>query len=176
MALKAVSVAQIMADLRQMLDHFLPQSIEIVSEYGGDTDVILADAGQIHQALLNLVMNARDAMEKKGVLIIRQMTLQGNVMEVKFPSAENKPYVAVCVSDTGTGMDESVLARIFDPFFSTKERDKGTGLGLAMVQGIVNNHHGFIDVVSTPGIGTTFTMYFPALMNRGVEQSVVGGH
>jgi CheY-like chemotaxis protein len=121
----------------------------------------MGDAGQIQQALMNLALNAGDAMGETGTLTIRAATIAPEYFKKRFMFESPVPFVAVSVSDTGTGMEESMIAQIFDPYFTTK--DKGTGLGLAIVHGIVKNHNGFIDVESTPGIGSTFTLYFPTV-------------
>jgi two-component system, cell cycle sensor histidine kinase and response regulator CckA len=159
--LKPISLSRTISDLREMLKHFLPKSISIHTSIKVDKGIILGDAGQIHQALLNLALNASDAMNGGGSLTIREFAPLPGLVVTRFPSAEASGYIAVSVSDTGTGMDEATIAKIYDPFFSTKGRGKGTGLGLTIVHGIVNNHHGFIDLESVPEEGTTFTLYFP---------------
>jgi len=164
--LKQVSLSQSIAELQEMLKHFLPKSITIETSMEGEDGVILGDAGQIHQALLNLSLNAGDAMTNNGTLRIRQFPAPSDIVRRKFPFAQAVPYCGISVSDTGMGMGEAILAKIFDPFFSTKERGKGTGLGLAIVHGIVKNHNGFIDVQSAPGEGTTFTLYFPCIQRQ----------
>jgi signal transduction histidine kinase len=120
----------------------------------------MASPGQINQALLNLCINARDAMPDGGRLTLRTEAVDGTSLQ---DSAEAKAerYVRIEVSDTGTGMDENVQSRIFDPFFTTKETGRGTGLGLAMVYGIVKSHNGLIQVKSNPMDGTAFRLYFP---------------
>jgi two-component system, cell cycle sensor histidine kinase and response regulator CckA len=162
--LKPISLSHIIGELRELLKHFLSKTIAITTEIDAGTGIVLGDGGQIHQALLNLALNAGDAMVNSGRLTIRERYVSSDVVTTRFPGADaSGRYIAVSVSDTGAGMDEAVIAKIFDPFFSTKERGKGTGLGLAMVHGIVKNHKGFIDVESTLGQGTTFTLYFPEL-------------
>ena len=115
---------------------------------------------QIHQVLLNLCVNARDAMPEGGKLAISTRTVEGKNIQSKFPKAKHSNYVLVEVSDTGSGMDEETRLRIFEPFFTTKEPGKGTGLGLAVAFGIISLHYGFIDV-SAHRCGTTFSLYFP---------------
>ncbi|MGE5315863.1 MAG: two-component system sensor histidine kinase NtrB [Acidobacteriota bacterium] len=158
---KEVSLPQIISELRDMLTHFLSKSITIRTDIQSDGGSIRGDAGQIHQAVLNLAINAGDAMKNNGTLTIRVWTVAKEAMRRHFGLSDDRCYAAVSVADTGTGIDTEKLEKIFDPFFTTKEKGKGTGLGLSIVHGIVKSHHGFIDVDSVPGKGTTFTMYFP---------------
>jgi two-component system cell cycle sensor histidine kinase/response regulator CckA len=123
--------------------------------------MIRADATQIHQVLLNLCLNARDAMPAGGNLSIRTTTVGHEMVVSQFPRAIAREYVLVSVADTGTGMDEETKQKIFDPFFTTKGPGKGTGLGLALARSIVEVHQGIIDVKSAPNKGTTFTIYLP---------------
>jgi signal transduction histidine kinase len=123
---------------------------------------IKADAGQVSQVLMNLVVNARDAMSEGGKLIIS--TGNEEITERQPPMCllpSPGKYVTVSVSDTGTGMDPDTVCHIFDPFFTTKAEGKGTGLGLSTVYGIVHQSGGGIDVKTAPGQGTTFKIYFP---------------
>jgi CheY-like chemotaxis protein len=133
----------------------------------------LGDAGQIHQALLNLALNAGDAMTNSGTLTISEFSVSPEFMKKRFVEARELTYIGICIADTGTGMDEALIAKIFDPFFSTKERGKGTGLGLAIVHGIVKNHNGFIDVDSTQGMGTSISLFFPAVAHQPIAQHQV---
>ncbi|HLP16411.1 MAG TPA: ATP-binding protein [Bacteroidota bacterium] len=159
--LKPVSVNNIIVELQQMLSHFLPKSISIEVKTETNEAMVMGDAGQIHQALLNLVLNAGDAMSNNGKLTIGLQMIEASALPRKFSPPDAAVYAVVTVADTGEGMSESMLKKIFDPFFTTKAQGKGTGLGLAMVHGIVKHHKGLIDVQSTPGKGTTFTLYFP---------------
>jgi signal transduction histidine kinase len=117
----------------------------------------------LRQVLLNLCVNARDAMPAGGSL---KLTADNAALENKVTPLQTEPvsgpYVAIAVSDTGHGIEPHVLKKIFEPFFTTKEPGKGTGLGLSTVQGIVKSHGGFLDIVSEPGKGTTFTVFLPA--------------
>jgi len=123
---------------------------------------VVADSGQIEQVLINLATNARDAMAKGGTLSLKtEMVEFGFPVENPFGHAEPGRYACVTMSDTGCGMDEATCSRIFEPFFTTKEVGKGTGLGMAIVYGIVKQHSGFINVYSEPGIGTAFRIYLP---------------
>ncbi len=168
--LKPISMSQTIAELKEMLGHFLPKTITILTDSDSANTLILGDAGQIHQALLNLSLNAGDAMANSGPLSIDAYIVSQEFIRARYTPDASVPYVAVDVTDTGTGMDESIVKNIFDPFFTTKEYGKGTGLGLAIVHGIVKNHNGFIDVNSTPGKGSTFTLYFPSLQHKEEQE------
>jgi PAS domain S-box-containing protein len=161
--LQPIALSQIIEDLKSMLMHFIPKTIEIKTAVDGKNGYIKCDMGHIHQVILNLCINAKDAMGEHGTLTLAEQTVPGEFMRRRFPKATAERYVELSVSDTGSGIDELVLQKIFDPFFTTKEMGKGTGLGLSIVDGIVRSHGGFIDVHSTLGQGTTFSLYFPAV-------------
>ena len=114
-----------------------PKTITIALELAPELPRINADYGQMHQAVINLCVNARDAMPDGGNIIIRSLLVDDELVRERFPEAKEPCYLAVSVSDTGKGIDEETLARIYEPFFTTKEQGKGTGLGLAMVYGIM---------------------------------------
>jgi len=125
---------------------------------------VYVDAGQIEQLLINLANNARDAMPEGGELnVITGSMNMDDLFIAAHGFGSTGRYAVITVSDTGTGMDETTRKKIFEPFFTTKAVDKGTGLGLAMVYGIVKQHKGFIDVSSTPGHGTSFMIYLPLM-------------
>jgi CheY-like chemotaxis protein len=167
--LQPVSLSQIIEDLKSMLVHFIPKTTEIKTAVDGKNGYIKCDMGHIHQVILNLCINAKDAMGDHGILTLAEQSVPGDVVRRRFPKATAERYVALSVSDTGSGIDEIILQKIFDPFFTTKEMGKGTGLGLSIVDGIVRSHGGFIDVQSTLGQGTTFTLYFPAVTDFQTE-------
>lgn len=122
---------------------------------------IMADRTQIHQALLNLCVNARDAMPNGGTLTIKTEIVTREQIHELFPTADQNAYACISVIDTGEGMDEATRLRIFDPFFTTKEKGKGTGLGLSVTYGVMQTHNGFIHVESELGHGSTFRLCFP---------------
>ncbi|HLP15072.1 MAG TPA: response regulator [Bacteroidota bacterium] len=162
MDLKPVSLPKIVDEILELMEHTLPKTIRISKHFDLiDDGIILGDSGHLHQALLNLAINAKDAMPSGGELSVSIGTADTAAVHQKFPLANECCYLTLAVHDTGFGMDAGTQSRIFEPFFSTKERGKGTGLGLAIVHGIVKSHNGFIDVKSSRGHGTTFTMYFP---------------
>jgi CheY-like chemotaxis protein len=121
----------------------------------------LADPNQINQALLNLFVNARDAMPEGGNLHVTSTMVTGTDLRRVFQEAREEYYSCITVRDTGVGMDEATKGRIFEPFFTTKQQGEGTGLGLSVAYGIIRSHGGFIDVESVPGQGTSFRICLP---------------
>jgi CheY-like chemotaxis protein len=144
-----------------MLSQTFPKTIILRENIEKDIPYISADRTQIYQALLNLCVNARDAMPNGGCITLTIEKRTGEQIRKQFPTANQDSYLCTSVTDTGEGMDETTRSRIFDPFFTTKEKGKGTGLGLSVVFGVVQTHNGFIDVESEPGKGTTFRLYLP---------------
>jgi PAS domain S-box-containing protein len=138
------------------------KSITIHSDYEPELWTVMVDANQIEQVLVNLFLNAWQAMEKGGNLYLRSENVTLDKVFVHHYEVQPGRYVKISVTDTGTGMDESVKRRIFEPFFSTRELGRGTGLGLASAFGIIKNHHGIITVASELGKGSTFYIYLPA--------------
>ena len=148
-----------------------PKSIEVSSRYPEDLWSIKGDPTQLHQVLLNLSVNARDAMAKGGSIMIaaENFDVDGQYASMT-PNAKPGPHVMLRVSDTGSGMPRAAIDKIFDPFFTTKEVGKGTGLGLSTALGIVKSHGGFISVYSEMGKGTTFKVFLPAEVSEGVAR------
>jgi PAS domain S-box-containing protein len=161
---KPLEIAQIVTESLALLRAALPSTIEIQRSIQSKR-LVLADPTQIHQIMLNLCTNAAHAMREKGgrLSVSLDDACLDSEMVNQFPDLTPGVYLELTVSDTGHGMDESTLEHIFDPFFTTKEVDEGTGMGLAVVHGIVKSHKGAIDVRSVPGEGTTFRIYFPAM-------------
>jgi PAS domain S-box-containing protein len=148
-------------ELEKMLQATFPKMIDFDLRLQPDLPMITADRSQIHQVLLNLCVNARDAMQNGGTLTIETSLTPGAQLTEMFTGASAENYACVRVRDTGSGMTRQVKAHIFEPFFTTKERGKGTGLGLSVVYGVVNNHRGFVQAESEPDAGTTFIVYLP---------------
>jgi CheY-like chemotaxis protein len=159
-----LQLRHVVRDLEKMLRHTLPKSIEIRLSVPRDLWPVRGDATQLYQVLMNLCLNARDAMPAGGHLTVRA---QNDVLDEHYSrtniEAKPGPYVVLAVNDTGTGIPEAVLEKIFDPFFTTKPQGKGTGLGLCTALGIVKNHGGFITTASNVGQGTEFSVYLPAI-------------
>ena len=149
----------LLLELSKLLKQTFPKTIDIALELEANLPSLSVDPNQINQALLNLCVNARDAMPGGGKLTLKSLLVEGSKIQDLAATAE--PYVCIEVKDTGSGMDTAVRNRIFEPFFTTKSVGEGTGLGLAMAYGIVKSHNGFIDVESELGRGTTFRLYFP---------------
>jgi CheY-like chemotaxis protein len=153
----------VVSNVTKMLQRILGADISLRAETGPGLPLIHADPGMIEQALLNLAVNARDAMPGGGRLTIStDLRIVDGKDAVGNPEASAGTYVRLSVSDSGSGIPADILPRIFEPFFTTKEPGKGTGLGLASVYGIVKQHRGWVDVESEPDHGATFRIYFPA--------------
>jgi PAS domain S-box-containing protein len=161
--IETVLLNDMVNEVSELLAETFPKTITISLHIDKDLPPIVADATQLHQVLLNLCVNARDAMPNGGTLTITTQRQPGEMIRARFPKATEREYIKLSVADTGVGMDEATRTRIFEPFFTTKERGKGTGLGLSLVFGIVESHNGFIAVDSAPGKGTMFELFFPVL-------------
>ncbi|MBM9577604.1 PAS domain S-box protein [Leptospira sp. 201903070] len=161
--LKPISISHIIREITDILSFSLPKNISIETKIELTNGIILGDSSHLHQVILNLALNARDAMPDGGKITILETTVKGTEIRKKFLSGKAEEYVCIHVSDTGKGMSPETKQRIFEPFFTTKERGKGTGLGLSIVDTITKNHFGFIDVESAADQGTTFKLYFPAI-------------
>ena len=156
-----LDVSVMIKEFSRMIAETFPKNIRIELDLRKSIPLILADATQFHQILLNIFVNARDAMPRGGVLTISTSIVSGSAVRGMFLDASNDKYLHLSISDTGQGMAIEVKNRIFEPFFTTKEKEKGTGLGLSTVYGIVKDHSGYIYVESEPGMGTRFHIYFP---------------
>jgi len=157
-----VNLNDLVANLAKMLQRLLGETIELDLRPAPDQSPVRADPGQIEQVLMNLAINARDAMPGGGRLTIETRNVEVDEQAARRQvDAEPGPYVLIRVSDTGAGMDAETLSHAFEPFFTTKEVGRGTGLGLSMAYGIVREHGGWIRLESHPGEGTTFRIYLP---------------
>jgi PAS domain S-box-containing protein len=157
----ALDLNGLVTELEKMLQATFPKMINFELRLEPDLPLITADRSQIHQVLLNLCVNARDAMKDGGTLMLETSMTPGTELMESFTGAGTQDYACIRVRDTGIGMTKQVKSHIFEPFFTTKERSKGTGLGLSVVYGVVNNHRGFVQVETEPNAGTTFTVYLP---------------
>ena len=159
--LEKVNVNSIIGELAKMLGETFPKTITLSLQLERALPLLAVDRTQLHQALLNLCVNARDAMGDKGSLTLSTRLVDGSTIARRFATAAGKTYVEIAVSDSGMGMNEGTKGRIFEPFFTTKEVGKGTGLGLSVVFGVVQEHQGFVDVESEIGMGSTFKIWLP---------------
>lgn len=156
-----LNIPDLLGELIGMLKETFPRTITFREQYATDLPRIVGDRTQLHQALLNLCVNARDAMPEGGSIGIEARLLSHEEVHRRFSAASDKAYLCIKVSDTGVGMDEATRLRVFDPFFTTKEKGKGTGLGLSVVYGVMQSHDGFVDVESRQGEWTVFSLYLP---------------
>jgi len=168
--LTLVKLNDIVNEISQLLGETIAKTIVINLELEQALPAISADATQMHQVLLNLCVNARDAMPNEGTLTISTHLLQSAAIRNSFPNASAEHYVELSVRDTGVGMDEKTRSRIFEPFFTTKEIGKGTGLGLSVVFGIMESHKGYVAVDSKPAGGSAFNLYFPVPESLEIER------
>jgi PAS domain S-box-containing protein len=159
---RAIDLNATMSELLNMLRRIIGEDVEVQLDLAPESPAIFADPAQIQQVVLNLAINARDAMPSGGRLRIATSSVQLDATASQtYPWAQPGAYAQIVVSDTGAGIDEATQQRIFEPFFTTKEHGKGTGLGLAVVDGIVKQHGGFIKLASQVGHGATFTIVLP---------------
>lgn len=167
-----LNVNEVIGELVKLLKETFPKTIILSTDFLESVPLISADRSQLNQAILNLCVNARDAMPQGGVIDIKtRIADRSQIRELKdhVPSSH---YVLITVADTGPGMDRSTKDRIFEPFFTTKERGQGTGLGLAVVYGVVKSHSGMIHVESNPGAGTSFQLFFPLVGIQSPRETI----
>jgi PAS domain S-box-containing protein len=161
---RVLDVNGVLREAHRVVARLLREDITLELTYGEALKGVRADPGQLHQIILNLVVNARDAMPSGGCLALGTANVElGTDFVARHPGLRAGWYVALSVRDTGVGMDARTVASCFEPFYTTKEPGRGTGLGLSTVYGIVHQHDGCVDVASAPGAGTTFTVYLPGV-------------
>ncbi len=169
--LKVVDVNTVISDMERLLRPLIGENIGLITRLSPEAGRTRADAGQLEQVIMNLVVNAKDAMPEGGKITVQssEVTVRQNFREHRF--IQPGRYVVLSVSDTGHGMDKETQSRIFEPFFTTKEKGKGTGLGLSTVYGIVKQSGGYVFAQSEPGAGTTFYIYLPRVEESPEEMS-----
>ncbi|MFQ5865683.1 MAG: PAS domain S-box protein, partial [bacterium] len=161
---KLLNLNRTIEEVLKMLKRIIGEDIELKTELASELAPVWADPGQVQQVLMNLCVNARDAMPRGGQLVLKTRNLMSNQIKGRPQFKKNsRNYVELTITDTGRGMDKETRARVFEPFFTTKEVGQGTGLGLSVVYGIVKQHDGHIEVSSQVGKGTTFRIYFPSV-------------
>jgi PAS domain S-box-containing protein len=170
--IRALNVVSIIDGMVGMLSRLMGEDVQVVIEGKRDVWTVQADKGNIEQLVMNLSTNARDAMPEGGTLRIHVWNIDlKKDSPISRKSGRSGRFVRISISDEGTGMDAETVARIFEPFYTTKPEAAGTGLGLSVVRGIVEDHDGWIDVVSTPGKGSDFRVYLPAVPDVDAEET-----
>lgn len=176
---RPVNVNDIVQRSMDLLKHSIPKNIDIVTRLSAGVPLIKADPSQIQQVIINLAVNARDAMPDGGRLLIETSAVGSEKGAANSLEEVEDSFIKLSVSDTGGGMDNATQGKIFDPFFTTKEMGKGTGLGLYIVHSIITNHGGYINLYSEPSQGTRFNLYLPVASEeaapvQGMEQDMTG--
>jgi PAS domain S-box-containing protein len=168
--LEVLDINSVVREVETLLRRTIGEHVRLITQGASDLESVRADRGQIEQILLNLAVNARDAMPKGGTLSVATENFTvDEAYATLHPVVEAGSYVRVCVTDTGAGMDRETLDRAFEPFFSTKPKDKGTGLGLATVYGIVSQTGGMVELRSEVGAGTAVTILLPSVATAATE-------
>ena len=169
MRCEPIDINRLIFDMAEMFRHVLGERYSINIAASLETPLVVADVGHVEQVLMNLCVNAHDAMPEGGVIHIETRPAHVSKDSAAHPERRPGDYVETIVSDSGAGMTPEVVSRIFEPFFTTKETGKGTGLGLAVVYGIVRQHGGFLNVDSRPGVGTAFSFFLPVAPAGALE-------
>lgn len=172
-----INLSSVVGEAIGLLRKTIPATVSIRPDIDDNTGAILADPTQIQQVVMNLCTNAYHAMPEQGgdiVISVKPVTVDPGVAE-RYPGLPLGHYGQVIVADSGVGMTSEIISRMFEPFYTTKKQGEGTGLGLSVVHGIVQNHDGFISVDSVPGQGTTVSIFFPLLSQGRVEDQVIDG-
>jgi two-component system cell cycle sensor histidine kinase/response regulator CckA len=170
---RSVNLNETIAEISKLLKRIIGEDVEVLTKYAEDLSMVLIDQAQIEQVIMNLAVNARDAMPGGGRLSIETGNIELDASYCRqYPYVKPGKYVQIIISDTGSGMDEITQTHIFEPFFTTKDIGKGTGLGLSMAYGIVKQHDGNINVYSEPGHGSTFKIFLP-VADKTVEEEAL---
>ncbi|HTP79687.1 MAG TPA: ATP-binding protein, partial [Bacteroidota bacterium] len=156
-------VNAILQEILPLMAETFPKNIVFDAQLQPGLPLVEGDSSQLHQVFLNLFLNSRDAMPAGGTISIETSSMKAEKLRGMMYNPKDPDYVCILIRDNGIGMDEKTKSRIFEPFFTTKEIGKGSGLGLAVVYGVVTSHRGFIDVKSEPGKGTSFSIYLPSV-------------
>jgi PAS domain S-box-containing protein len=173
---RPTDLAVVIRQVERLLRRVIGENIELRTIFKQDAATINADSSQLEQVFMNLAINARDAMPRGGIFVIELGTIDLDDAFIRAHGyGEPGRYALVSVADTGVGMDEATRKKIFEPFFTTKEVGKGTGLGLSIVYGIIKQHHGYINVYSEPGEGTTFKIYLPLIEREAENPTLTAG-
>jgi two-component system, cell cycle sensor histidine kinase and response regulator CckA len=158
---ESANVNDLLHRMVKLLTPMFPTTIVIAEDLDACVPMIMIDSGSIHQAILNLCINARDAMPEGGKILLMTRLVPGALLRQRLVQAEAEHYVCISVADTGVGMQAEVRHRVFESYFTTKKSTRGSGLGLTIVYRIVAEHAGFIEATSEPGCGSTFHIYLP---------------
>ena len=161
---KVLNINAVFIDVQKMLGRLLGENIELITDLEPELLQVRADPGQLKQVIMNILVNARDAMPKGGkISIATENVMIENTISMNIPDSRLGRYICLSIMDSGVGIDGKIIDQIFEPFFTTKEAGSGSGIGLSVVYGIIKQHNGWINVHSEPGCGSTFKIYLPAI-------------